>query len=135
MEQQPAAFQAAQLCGAERKEGEGVLRAQPCGKEEEGRGGGASMAVGSTRRPAVDPGHRARAVALPHEQGRERVRATRCGRLTHGPERDGGPNVRGGMRDRMGERGQAMTGRRQAGPGNTVPRRRLKLFFEPIQNI
>jgi hypothetical protein len=100
-----------------------------------GRGGGASAAVRSARWPATTSGRWARAAALPHEQGMGRARAMRFERLTHGPERDGGPGVSGGVRERAGERGQAAMGCQQVGPGNTVPLRQFKRYFEPIQNI
>jgi hypothetical protein len=100
-----------------------------------GREEGADMVVGSAGRPATAPGCRAWVAALPREQGRGRARATRCRRLTHGPERDGGPDVSGGVWERAGERGRATMGCRQAGPGNTVPGQRFNRYFEPIQNI
>jgi hypothetical protein len=81
------------------------------GKNGEG-GGGVGVAVGSVGWMTTAPDHRARVAALPREQGRGRVRATRCGWLTRGPERDRGPGVSGGVRER--EAGQRRGADRRA---------------------
>jgi hypothetical protein len=112
----------------------------PCGRgrveKEEGRWGPWRS---GRQRGAISnaPGRRARAVALSREQrrGRGRARATRCGWLTRGLERDGGPGVSGRVREIAGERGWVVMRHQQAGPSNTVPRRRFKRYFELIQNI
>jgi hypothetical protein len=66
-------------------------------KEDEGRGG-PSMAVGSAGRLAMAP--------------RSSGAGDAVWRLTHGPERDGGPGVSGGVWERAGERDQVAMGRR-----------------------
>jgi hypothetical protein len=71
--------------GQRGKRGGGALWARPRGRGGR-RGGGSGAVVDSAGRPTMAPGHRARAIALPHEQGRGRERATRCGRLTRRPE-------------------------------------------------